>query len=120
MFHGQPAGRIYRNACISITLVLFLFTTIMAFAIDEIHSATGINGPDPGTISAFDALSMTEDSSGARGCAATAAVRWLPGTTLTLNYVRDDFSESELAAFHDAVRRWRQALSIYQSGNRIE
>ncbi|MBC8030757.1 MAG: hypothetical protein H7Z16_11650 [Pyrinomonadaceae bacterium] len=52
----------------------------------------------------------SDPSAERRECASTANVRWLPHSTITINYARGEFTEAERTAFHGAISLWQKAL----------
>ena len=110
MFPANLSYQFVQRISVPIGLVVCLFAT-------SLRAVTiGVKTPsdDKSTtrsVGAFDAVVVTGESAVVGGGAGTAAVRWLPGTTVNIGYVREDFTDSEISAFHDAIGHWQRALS---------
>ena len=63
------------------------------------------------SLGAFESLVTSSANQPNLPCAGLAAVRWLPNTSVTVSFVRDDFTESEKSALQAAINLWQSALS---------
>ena len=71
--------------------------------------AAEIRHADVERVGAFESLVTSNQSN--LPCAGLAAVRWLPNTSVTVSFVRDEFTESEKSALQAAINLWQSALS---------
>lgn len=63
------------------------------------------------THGAFDSLVTRNDHEPSAPCAGLAEVRWLPNTSITVSFARDEFTDSEKSAVRAAIDLWQRALA---------
>jgi len=118
-------ARPFVSTVISFT-ALFLFTLgtlgqISAARANGSSELTANGGEHFTRVSTFDAEPDSSDPSlERRACASLAHVRWLPQSTVKINYTRGEFTKDELAEFHRAISLWQKALLEMKLGIVLE